>query len=159
MRVLAVVRSRGHDVSLILAGEGDLRPKLAALADELGVSAKVVFAGNLDQQALAQVYAHAAVLISPLTGRALSEAALGAAPIVAYDLDWQGDLIETGVTGELVPFRNVEALGQATLRLLDDPQRARALGEAARARALDMLDPVKLNAHERATYAKLLGSA
>jgi glycosyltransferase involved in cell wall biosynthesis len=159
VRVLAAVRARGHDLSLVLAGEGDLRRELEALARDLAVAANVKFAGNLDQHALSQLYANAAVVISPLTGRALSEAALGAAPIVAYDLDWQGDLIETGVTGELVPFRSVEALSDAALRLIEDPARARKLGRAVRARALDMLDPVKLNAHERATYAKLLAPA
>jgi hypothetical protein len=33
------------------------------------------------------------------------------------------------------------------------------MGEGVRARALDMLDPEKLNAFERATYAKLLENA
>lgn len=157
VHVLAAVRGRGHDVSLVLAGEGPMRPDLEQLGRTLGVEDGLIFGGNFDQQALAQLYAHAAVVISPLTGRALSEAALGAAPIVAYDLDWQGDLIETGVTGELVPFRDVAALGQATARLLDEPARARELGLAVRRRALELLDPAKLDAHERATYAKLLG--
>jgi glycosyltransferase involved in cell wall biosynthesis len=156
LHVLAKLRASGHDVSLLLAGEGPMRAELEALARALGISDRVVFGGNFNQQSLAQLYAHAAVVISPLTGRALSEAALGAAPIVAYDLDWQGDLIETGVTGELVPFRDVDALGEAAMRLLEDRPRARALGTAVRARALEMLDPAKLDAHERATYAKLL---
>ena len=38
-----------------------------------------------------------------LTGRALAEAALGGVPIVAYDIDWHSEAVETGVTGELVP--------------------------------------------------------
>jgi glycosyltransferase involved in cell wall biosynthesis len=156
VRVLAAARNDGRDVKLVLAGEGAMRAGLEALATELGVSDQVVFAGNQPQDALQQLYAHAAVVISPLTGRALSEAALGAAPIVAYDLDWQADLIETGVTGELVRFRDVDALGRAALKLLAEPDYARAMGKAVRERALEMLDPVKLNEHERATYTKLL---
>jgi glycosyltransferase involved in cell wall biosynthesis len=118
----------------------------------------VVFPGNLKQEALQQLYAHAAVVISPLTGRALSEAAFGSAPIVAYDLDWQSDLIESGVTGELVPFRDAAAMAAAALKLLDDGDYAHAMGEAVRARAMDMLHPTRLNEHERAEYAKLLRS-
>jgi glycosyltransferase involved in cell wall biosynthesis len=156
IRVLAAVRGADHDVKLLLAGEGPIRLLLEALAQQLGVTDHVIFAGNLAQDALAQLYACSAAVISPLTGRALSEAALGAAPIVAYDLDWQGDLIQTGVTGELVPFRDVDAMTAAAVKLLDDPHYARKMGDAVRSQALEMLDPVKLNAHERATYVKLL---
>jgi hypothetical protein len=42
------------------------------------------------------------------------------------------------------------------VKLLDDPHYARKMGDAVRSQALEMLDPVKLNAHERATYVKLL---
>lgn len=157
VRVLAEVRKAGHDVKLVLAGEGPMRAAVESLAAELGVTNQVVLPGNLDQTSLAQVYAHSAALISPLTGRALSEAALGGAPIVAYDLDWQRDLIESGVTGELIPFRDIEAMGRAVMKFLDGRAYAAEMGAAVRERALDILDPVKLNAHERATYARLLG--
>jgi glycosyltransferase involved in cell wall biosynthesis len=156
VRALASARQAGHDVRLVFAGDGDLRAKLAALADELDVAGRVIFAGNLDQAALAQLYANVGVVVSPLTGRALSEAALGAAPIVAYDLDWQRDLIRTGKTGELVPFRDQSALGDAVVRLLSDRDHARAVGAAARAAALEMFDENKILANERAAYSSLL---
>lgn len=155
VRVLAAIVAQGHDVKLFLAGDGDMRAELAALAAELGVADRVVFGGNQDQRALAQLNAHCALVLSPLTGRALSESALGAAPLVAYDLDWQGDLVRTGETGELVPFRDVEAMAAAAARVLADPAAARRMGETARARALAMLDPAALDAHERDTYDRL----
>jgi glycosyltransferase involved in cell wall biosynthesis len=157
VRALAAARRSGHDVKLIIAGEGPMRPALERLAAELGVADHLIMAGGLDQAALAQAYAHAGVVVSPLTGRALTEAAFGAAPIVAYDLDWQGDIIETGVTGELVSFRDIDAFGAATAKLLSDRDCARKMGIAARARAIEMLDPVKLDEHERQTYAQVLG--
>ena len=84
------------------------------------------------------------------------ESALCAAPIVAYDLDWQGDLIRTGKTGELVPYREPVAMAEAVLRLLELPEYARSMGRGARDHALELLDPKRLNDHERAEYAKLL---
>ena len=125
-------------------------------AKGLGVERRVRFIGNQNQAALAQLNANAAAVLSPLTGRALSESALGAAPIVAYDLDWQGDLIQTGITGELVPFRRPDLMAESTIRLVRDPDYARRMGRAARAKALEMLDPQALNEHERQQYAKLL---
>jgi glycosyltransferase involved in cell wall biosynthesis len=146
-------------VDLVYAGDGPMQAQLAKRARALGVEERVRFSGSQNQRALAQLNAQAAVVVSPLTGRALSESALGAAPIAAYDTDWQADLIETGVTGELVPFRDVDALSQAVVKLLGDRAYARAMGDAVRERALDMLHPQKLNAHERETYAKLLDVA
>jgi glycosyltransferase involved in cell wall biosynthesis len=95
-------------------------------------------------------------VLSPLTGRALSESALAAAPIAAYDLDWQGDLIQTGVTGELVPFREPDQMAVSVARFLRDPAYARAMGRAVREHALAMLDPARLNQHERDQYSRLL---
>lgn len=157
LEAFARVRNEGLDVDLVYAGDGPMQAMLALRAAELGISDRVRFIGNQNQRALAQLNAHAAAVISPLTGRALSEAALAAAPIVAYDLDWQRDLVETGETGELVPFRRPDLLAQSAVRLLNHPSYARRMGMAARQRALDMLDPRRLNDHERREYARLLG--
>lgn len=156
VRILGQAVQAGHDVKLFFAGDGDMRADLLALGKELGVGDRIVFGGNQNQKSLSQLNAHTACVISPLTGRALSEAALGGAPIAAYDLDWQSDLVETGKTGELVPFRDIDAFGAAVCRLLGDKEYARKMGLGARERAREMLDPEILDAHERAEYAKLM---
>ncbi|MDB4945204.1 MAG: hypothetical protein JWP97_4738 [Labilithrix sp.] len=156
VRVLADLHRRGHgDLKALLVGDGQEREALATLARELGVQEHVAFCGNRGQEWLAQVIPQAAAVISPITGRALSECAFGAAPIAAYDLDWQGELIETGKTGALVPARDVGKLADAVARFLDDPAHAKAMGEAARRRAFEMLDPATLDQHERDEYALL----
>jgi glycosyltransferase involved in cell wall biosynthesis len=156
LSAFAKVRAAGFDVDLVYAGEGPLRDQLTSEATALGVHDHVRFIGNQNQHALAQLNAHAGAVLSALTGRALSESALGAAPIVAYDLDWQGDLIRTGETGELVPFRHPDLMAESTIKLLRDRKYAKRVGQGARARALEMLDPAALNEHERQEYAKLL---
>lgn len=156
VRILAAAVKAGHHIKLLFAGDGDMRDELQTLGNELGVGDRIVFGGNQNQKSLSQLNAHTACVISPLTGRALSEAALGGAPIAAYDLDWQSDLVETGKTGELVPFRDVEAFGAAVCRLLGDRGYAASMGQGARERAREMLDPVALDAHERAEYTKLI---
>ena len=155
--VLAAARRNGHDVKALLAGEGQLREALRNQAEALGVADALVMPGNVDQQKLAQLFAQSAVVVSPHTGRALSEAALAAAPIVAYDVDWQGELIETGRTGILVRHGNVEGMTKAVIDLLSDKKLRETLGRAVRERALGLLDPVALNEHERQAYRALLG--
>lgn len=156
VRVVKHLKDEGRDVVLLLAGDGTQRNELEALAVELDVADRVRFIGNRDQNWLFRVVPHVAVVLSPLTGRALGEAALGGAPIVAYDIDWHGELIETGVTGELVPHLDHEAMAAATARFLDNPEYARAMGAAVRRRALDMLDPEQANHNQIAVFEELM---
>ena len=41
---------------------------------------------------------------APLMGYTLIEAGLTGVPIVTYDYDWHGEIIEDGVSGGLAPF-------------------------------------------------------
>jgi glycosyltransferase involved in cell wall biosynthesis len=77
--------------------------------------------------------------------------------VVAYDVDWQGELIEDGKTGALVEQGNVRKMTAAAAMMLSNPAHANALGEALRARVLKMLDPEALDEHERREYSRLLG--
>ena len=156
VRVLAYLLAHGHDMKVLLCGDGSMRESLRALSLELGIESKVLFCGNRNQDWLSKVIPNAALVVSPHTGRALTEAALGAAPIVAYDIDWQKELIEKGVTGELVPFMDLNALCAAALRLLNNPLLAQSLGLAARRRSLEMMSPDLLDEHERKEYLKLI---
>lgn len=156
---LAHVRRDGFDVKAVLAGDGSLRDKLLELARNLGVGDSVILPGDVDQGRLSILYPAAAAIISPHTGRALSEAALGGAPVVAYDVDWQSEIVETDKTGILVPHGNRQALGEAASKLLADPEYAKQLGRYIRERALKMLNQEELDEHERASYRRLLEDA
>ncbi|HEX2763430.1 MAG TPA: glycosyltransferase [Allosphingosinicella sp.] len=155
IETLAEVRALRPGLKALFVGDGTLREELRRLAERLGVAESVAFAGNRDQQFLSRIIPEAAVVLSPSTGRALSEAALGAVPVVAYDTDWQKDMVETGVTGILVPYRDRKAMAEATARLLRDPGFAREMGAAIRRRALAMLDPQAGMAAERKAYQGL----
>jgi glycosyltransferase involved in cell wall biosynthesis len=156
IRVLDGIRARGAVSKLVMVGDGSMRAELEALCSHLGITEFVVFAGERSQEWLARVIPRAAVVLSPLTGRALIEVALGAAPVVAYDLDWQGELIRTGETGRLVAGNDVNAMAQHTYELLQQPDVSQALGRRLRATAIEMMDPNRLNKHERLQYLRLI---
>lgn len=156
IRVLAQLVNRGYQIKAVLAGDGKLRSNLENFARTLGVENHTLFVGNVDQDWLARVVPRAAVVVSPHTGRALCETALGGAPIVAYDIDWQGELIETGVTGELVPHGDCDALAKCVQLYLDNQIYAQKMGDAVRKRCSEMMNSTALNNHEREQYLKLL---
>ena len=156
VRVLGEMHDRGHKLKALILGDGTMKAEMIALGDELGVGTDLIFAGSVDQGILAQLTPQCAAVVSPHTGRALSEAALGGAPIAAYDIDWQGELIRSQETGELVPYGDASALADATARFVADNSYARRMGQAARAAALNMLEPDMLDEHERSMYRKLI---
>lgn len=156
IRMLGVMKDSSPRAKVVLAGDGTQRAELEALAESLGIADRVVFAGNRDQSWLARVVPHVAAVVSPLTGRALVEAGLGGVPLIAYDIEWHGEVVETGVTGELVPHRDYRALAKAAERVLADSDYRQRLGQNVRARLLEMMDPAANNRDQRDAYLELL---
>ncbi|MDP9067835.1 MAG: glycosyltransferase family 4 protein [Actinomycetota bacterium] len=156
LTAVAVARRAGEDVCLLAVGDGSMRSQLERAAADHGIADAVVFAGARNQDEVRAAMRGASVILAPLAGRALVEAALSGRPIVAYDVEWHGELIESGETGILVPYRDADAMGAALAELARDPDRADRLGAAARLRCLEMMSPDVLAAHERAVYARVL---
>jgi glycosyltransferase involved in cell wall biosynthesis len=156
LRVLAEAKSSHPELAAVLIGDGTLRRQLERSAIELGIADDVRFVGNRDQQWIARALSSATIVLSPLTGRALVEASLSGTPVVAYDVEWHSELIRSGETGLLVPYRDISAMARAVCGLLDDPIQAAQLGQKARAATLEMMDPARLMEHERSEYRKLL---
>jgi glycosyltransferase involved in cell wall biosynthesis len=155
IKVLADVRKNNHDIKALFVGDGTMLDKLKNIATAEGVEQDVVFAGNQNQEWLSRIIPLAAVVLSPHTGRALSEAALAGVPVAAYDIDWQSEMIENEVTGLLVPHPDQKQLSKATEQLLTDKQFAEKVGSSLRTKAVNMLNPEQLNLHEIAEYEKL----
>ncbi len=61
-------------------------------------------------------------------------------PVVAYAAGGLPEVLEDGVSGELVPTGQLDELTNRVLDLLSDPARARRIGLAARARVLERFD-------------------
>ena len=157
VRAFALAARQDPGLGLILVGDGSSKAQLEQLASELGIAERMWCAGARDQQWIAAALVGASVVVSPLTGRALLEAALSGTPIVAYDVEWQSELVRHGSTGLLVQEGDVTALAGAIIELRAHPERAAALGGAARALALDTMAPAAVLARQREAYRNLLG--
>jgi glycosyltransferase involved in cell wall biosynthesis/O-antigen/teichoic acid export membrane protein len=124
-------------VHLSICGAGPMEPELRALIDEHALGGCVELTGWLDPAALHLRIAAADLVVVPSTGPeafALSclEAFAAGVPVVASDIGGLPDLVRPGVTGLLVPPGDTGELARAICELLDDEQRRRALGRAAR---------------------------
>jgi glycosyltransferase involved in cell wall biosynthesis len=149
-----VIDARPEAVGL-MAGAGPMQAELETLVNDLGMRGRIHFLGHIDQVELARLLPRC-ITISPLTGMALIESALGASPMVVFDRDWQAEFVEDGVNGYVVPFLDHQAMAERALALVDDAALWTRMGQAARRRALDFADQDRIHALERETYERLL---
>lgn len=114
-------------VKLLLPGEGALKAQCVSLAESLGVAARVVFPGQLENIAAALRSADAAVSCSRSEGLPFNvmEAMLCGLPVIASRVKGHVDLIDDSVNGLL--FSTEEELIQCVNRLISEPAFAREL--------------------------------
>lgn len=142
----AGVTGRVPGAELVIVGDGPDRPRLEAIAAMFDVHERVRFAGRVDDDELASLYAKAAVFALPGRtqlgrcpegegfGLVFLEAAGAGAPVVAGRGGGTPDAVIDQVTGLLVDSDDPAAVTDAVARLLEDPALARRLGEAGRRR-------------------------
>ena len=145
----------------LIVGQGPLEAPLKALAHELHLDERVTFLPSCDDVPAVLRATDVFLLTSLWEGmpNVVLEAMAAAAPVVATRVEGIADVLEDGRTGSIVPPRDVSALAAAALRYLDEPDRARAVGQAAQehVRAHFTLDAV-VEAHQR-LYRRLLAPA
>ncbi|MTH80083.1 exopolysaccharide biosynthesis GT4 family glycosyltransferase EpsE [Paracoccus aestuariivivens] len=145
LEAVALLRGQGHDVDLTIAGEDDdggsgFRSVLQARITELGLDRAVTLLGAVSEAEVHRqlLSTHIFALASwhePL-GVALMEAMSCEVPTIGTAAGGVAELITHGEHGLLVPPRNPEALADAILRLVNDPDLARRLASAGRERVV-----------------------
>ncbi len=154
--VLAEARKEVPSLVAVIVGDGPMRTELERRARELDVHDALLLAGTRDQAWIARALACASVIVSPVTGRALVEAALSGRPIVAYDFEWQSEFISSGHDGMVVPYRNTKEMAAAVCLLLHQPDLADQLGTRARRKTLETWSPEANKAEKVREFSRLL---
>lgn len=169
-------RSKGHAVFLqawasvvralprsraLLVGGGPLHDELENRAAALGVRSSVHFLGARHDVpallALTDVVAHASLREG--FPNAVLEALAAGRPVVATDAGGTREAIVDGRTGLLVPPGDASALEAGLMRLLSNPDEARALGDAGRRHvAVRFRISTMVRAHE-AAYDRVLAAS
>ncbi len=131
------------DWSLHVVGSGPAQIELEALAERLGVAARITWHGALPRDELVRVWDRLNCVAVPsratrawvdTQGLAAVEAMAHGIPVVAADTGALRDIVEDG--GLVVPEDDVGALSAALQRLVDDPTDRAALGAEGRRRVM-----------------------
>lgn len=156
VRAVAITRRSIPDVRLVMVGaplpsdRDDCWNEAVRLGGELGLGGSLILTGyRRDVPALLAAFDLFA-LPSYREGMpyALLEAMASALPVVATDIRGCREEVADGVTGLLVPPRDVEALAGAIVEILSSADRGARMGAAGRERIVSTFDERALVARE-----------
>lgn len=144
----------------LIVGGGPLRAALDQQARELGIDARVVFAGvrsDIPRQVAAMD-----LFVLPTKregfGVVFAEAMAMGKPVVGSDIGPVREVVGAGETGVLLPPNDPDAFAEGILTLLADAPRRRAMGIAGRHRVEQRFDQRRIFERTEAEYRRLLAA-
>lgn len=157
VEAMAILAGSGLRAHLVVAGDGELRPRLATLAARLGAAASFIGFRTDLPGLLADADAFAMPSLSEGLGIAALEAMAAGKPVVASAVGGLTESVVDGVTGFLVPPGDAAAMAEALRKLLVDRPLAVALGVAGRARVRESFSLDNMARRNEKLYFELLG--
>ena len=148
-------------VHFVLVGDGILRHQLRDRIEQLGLSSHFHLAGLVPRSQIAACFAAMDVVVHTSLreglARALPQAMLCGKPVVSFDVDGAREVVETDVTGILVPPGDLPRLQAALLRVIRDPAWRQACGLRGRERCRQLFPHDRMTARIRELYLQLAG--
>jgi phosphatidylinositol alpha-1,6-mannosyltransferase len=145
LRALSSVIAKVANLTYVIVGGGDDRPRLESLARELGVANHVVFTGEISDSELVAFYRRSELFVLPARsvvdspnpkgegfGIVFLEAMAFGKPVVGPRYGAPAEIIRDGQNGVLVDPEDPDSVAEALLRLLANPDVAQAMGEIGR---------------------------
>jgi colanic acid/amylovoran biosynthesis glycosyltransferase len=142
LRAIAIAHQQTQSFQYQIIGDGPLRGELEALSTHLGIGHRVKFLGGQPQEYIIQMLNTSNFMLAPsVTSRSgdqegipvvLMEAMATGLPILSTMHSGIPELVEDGVSGFLVPERDVNALADKIIYLIENPQVWSRLGLAGR---------------------------
>jgi glycosyltransferase involved in cell wall biosynthesis len=137
LRAADRVSQRIADARFVIAGEGEMRVDMEALAVEMGIERFVYFVGRCDD--VPGLLAASSVCVLPSKAEGFSNSVLeymaAGKPVVVTEVGGAAEAVIEGETGYLVASNDDEAMAERLIGLLRDDEKAAKFGAAARKRA------------------------
>lgn len=158
IRSIAIVTERFTGIRVIVAGTGDdIDGYKAMVADPRYFEFRTRY---IPDEETAQLFTDADIVVLPYVEASqsgvLAIANAFGKPVVVTDVGELAESVENGVSGLVVPARDVAALAEAILRLVLDRALRDALGQAGRSAADATTSPEVIAAGALETYGRVL---
>jgi glycosyltransferase involved in cell wall biosynthesis len=122
------------EAAFIIAGEGELQEQTEALARALGIENRTFFIGRCEDVGAVLSVSDVCILSSRAEGfsNAILEYMAAGRPVVATDVGGAREAIVHGESGYLVSTGEDQRMAEHIVALLQDPERARSMGDYGR---------------------------
>jgi rhamnosyl/mannosyltransferase len=151
------------EATLLVAGDGPMRPAWEQLSWELDLKDRVKFLGHVPDAQLPGLYASADLFVLPANSRAeafgkvLLEAMSAGLPCITTELGTGTSfVVQHEVTGLVVAPGEPRALAVALKRLLNDDALRRKMGAAAKKRVAHEFSPQRMAQAVEEVYHEVL---
>ena len=150
----------GTNAHLLIVGDGLQKSRLIKMCESLGIAERAHFTGYMTvQEGLPAVYRLGSVFVTAseieTQGIVLLEAAASGLPLVAVRATCIPEIVCDEVNGYLTAPGNINAMGEAIRTLLENPIKAKAMGETSRALVEVHNTQRTMDAHEQ-LYEELI---
>jgi len=141
-----IISRERKDVKFVIAGGGLMENTLREHAKELGIEARVVFTGFIENiyEILNILDINVISSLSEALCLSLIEGMSIGKPSVGTDTGGVPEVVKDGHNGFLVPVRDPERLAAAVIKLIDDPQLRNTMGERGRRLAAESFTAGKM---------------
>jgi glycosyltransferase involved in cell wall biosynthesis len=159
IKAAKIILDKRPEVQFAILGDGYLVPELEVMVKDLKLTESVFFLGKHNQVgdylSLFDVGVLSSVDHEGCSNSILEYMYLGK-PVVATDVGGNKELVVSGLNGYLVPPKKPEALADAILKLLDNPEEARRMGEIGRTRVHERFSQARMVADYQDLWLDLL---
>lgn len=130
LKAARMVADQRPDARFVVVGDGEDRPACEALARELKLEDNVIFAGWWEDVAAVYADTNVTALTSDNEGTPVCviESLSAGVPVAATEVGGVADVVRHGIDGLLAPPGDANAVAAHILDLLNEPERARAMG-------------------------------
>ncbi|HEY5883716.1 MAG TPA: glycosyltransferase [Pyrinomonadaceae bacterium] len=158
LRAAQLVRHSVPGTAFLLAGEGRLRSSIESLAEELGLRESVFFLGRCEAISHLLNVSDVCVLSSKAEGfsNSILEYMAASRPVVATNVGGAAEAIVEGETGYLVKSGDYIAMAKRLVSLLQNSEKARAMGAKGKQRVEQNFSSSALLHNTERLYEKLL---
>jgi glycosyltransferase involved in cell wall biosynthesis len=159
IQAASLVLDKHPSTRFLIVGDGLLRKRLEDQAKDLNIHSTVIFTG--ERKDIPEILSLMDVFVLPSFSReglglAIIEAMAAKKPVVATEIGGIPEAVNKGKTGFLVPPGDPAALATAIVELLQNPKKAKEMGEKGRARVMERFTKTKMLSEIQEVYQSLV---
>jgi glycosyltransferase involved in cell wall biosynthesis len=160
----SIITKQESNIRFVIVGSDPssdkaIEKRLRNLVSNLGLDARIAFKGWSND--ITNTLLTINILVQPYTSpeglpNIIIEAMAAGVPTISTKITGPDEVVVDGTTGFLVPPNDSQALADAIIKLIDNPELAKQMGEAGRRRAEELFDIRKNVKQIEAVYEELL---